>query len=166
MRCIPWTPCNVHAGTRIRTHTPDEGEEEQPGGEVDCDVRVHNDGDDCRAGRSKNVDEAHQITQGRMGQSYPFYVQARDVVKDIPAPCCRGCKFATGQVSTLCGHSTACKSRMTKLMAEGRDANMHGKKCFMEKGIGVQKGATGGGGSLRDDLERRLNSEQGEGAAA
>lgn len=57
---------------------------------------------------------------------------------------CQGCKFATGQVSTQCGHSPAGKSRMTGLVADDRDDRHRVKTWFTERRIDSEKESMGG----------------------
>lgn len=120
-------------------HIPEEdGEAMEDDAECD-DIHLRHDDDQQQGGRVTKVEEAQKIAQNRMAQSSSFYVKARDVVKYMPTPGCPGCKYATSQVNTQCGHSPTCKAMMMDLMAEDRDDRHSVKKWFMEKGIDVDK---------------------------
>lgn len=157
-----------HIVLRIRTHIPDEDDElgEEPDDEIDQDIQMHSDDDERQDEMIKNTGDAQRIIQNRFGQSYSFYIKARDVVKYMPTQGCPGCKFATGQVSTQRGHSPECKNRMMKMMADDRDDKHRVKRWFIDKGIDIHKDKTDDGDKMDNNAEKKRSSDQDAGPAA
>lgn len=95
--------------------------------------------DDEDAHQYDRTNDAQNIIQNRMGQSYSFYMKARDVVKYLATPGCPGCKFATGVVNTQRGHSPECKNIMMLLMSQDREDKHRVKQWYIQKGIDESK---------------------------
>lgn len=56
----------------------------------------------------------------RIGKQYNLNICARDVF-NYGALNCPGCKFILGEVSTQCGHTAACKSRIRDAMLADKE---------------------------------------------
>lgn len=87
MRGAPWRPSARHIGKRIRTHIPDEGDDDpQDDDGYHEAVRVQVYEEPGHDDRIRRVSEEQQMLQPRIGQKYSFYVKACDVTKYMPIP--------------------------------------------------------------------------------
>lgn len=117
-------PPTTHVGSRIRTHIRDVADDEDgdaQDGDDAQDIHVQPDEDPQQDEILDQVSDAQKIMQTRTGLEYNFSIKARDVTKCMPTAGCPGCKFATRQVNTQCGHSPECKRRVMEMMTNDRE---------------------------------------------
>lgn len=166
MRGVPWKPPGLHACTCIRTHIPEEDEEDYEGDMDNNDIQIQHDNDELQDDRIKHAKEAQHIIQNHIGQSYSFCVRARDIV---------GTHAHAGMSRVqVCDGSG---QHLVRPLAEvkGPDAESHGgvqarppqsQEVVHEKGIDAAKEEQGASMSAQDDLGRKRQPDHAAGATA
>ncbi len=81
------------------------------------------------------AEQQEEVIYRRVGESYSFYIKARDVAKYGAHPGCPECRFVLGEVAPQCGHNKECKSsKMTSMEADKDDKNRV-RRWHLAKGI-------------------------------
>ena len=173
MRGTPWKPSTKHSGQRLRTHIKEDDEESDNEDGGDDQVHIETLDDVDAEATITNVKKSQDIIFSRVGQSYSFYIKARDVLKYSPSKGCPGCKFVTGEVTTQCGHTKECKTRMMELMEKDKEDKHRIKRWYLAKGVDTGKtdidsdrkeqdgdGAKGDGGPEGMDCDEAQGNQQ------
>lgn len=133
----PWKPSTRHPGHKIRTHigeeTCEDDQEDDDDGVTDNGINIEEDPEEEEV--VKEVAESQRMISSGAGQSYSFYVKARDVFKYGSSDNCPGCKFILGEVMTQCGHTPACKCLMIDAMTTDKEDKHRVQRWFTTKGI-------------------------------
>ena len=137
----PWKPSTKHSGTKIRTHIEEqkeegesEGEEEEPN-EIQVEVYDEEDPEN----EVEDVTKQQEIINDRIGDTYSFYIKARDINKYGSTPRCPGCRFILGELAVQCGHNKDCKARIMKAMESDKEDKHRVRRWYVTKGIDTEK---------------------------
>ena len=81
----------------------------------------------------EEVAKQQEVIFSRIGETYGFYIKARDIAKYGPTPGCPGCRYIIGEVSTQCGHTKECKARIMDEMEKDKDDKHRVRKWYVAK---------------------------------
>ena len=169
MKGVPWRPSTKHPGSKIRTHIDEdkEGSDGDEEGDHEVQVEVYQDEDPQET--LDDIKKEEEIIFSRSGESYGFYIKARDVAKYGATAGCPGCKYVKGEVTTQCGHSKECKTRMMQEMEKDKDDKHRVRRWYVAKGIDADKtqdAGVPGQGAHQDNKDQQKNEEMTDSGAA
>ena len=135
---MPWKPSTKHRGYKLRTHIDEDDDERIEGGSDDDDedeinMEVYQEDDSTET--AEEVAKQQEVIFSRIGETYGFYIKARDIAKYGPTPGCPGCKHITGEVSTQCGHTKECKGIIMDAMEKDKDDTHRVRQWYVAKEI-------------------------------